>query len=44
MASHLLILGNSATALSAVRAIRTHGGEQRIAIVSGEECAACLGV
>jgi NAD(P)H-nitrite reductase large subunit len=40
MAAHLLILGNSAAAISAVRAIRAHGGEQRITIVSREECSA----
>jgi nitrite reductase (NADH) large subunit len=40
MPDHLLILGNSAAALSAARAIRSRGGEQSITIVSREECSA----
>jgi NAD(P)H-nitrite reductase large subunit len=40
MPDHLLIIGNSAAALSAVRAIRSHGGEQPITIVSREQCSA----
>lgn len=38
MPRHLLILGNSAAALSAVRAIRARGGDERISIVSKEAC------
>jgi len=40
MPEHLLILGNSAAALAAVRGIRAHGGEQPITIVSREEWSA----
>ena len=40
MPEHIVILGNSAAALSAVRAIRSHGGEQPLTIVSREECSA----
>jgi len=40
MPEQLLILGNSAAALSAVRAIRARGGEQQVTIVSKETCTA----
>jgi NAD(P)H-nitrite reductase large subunit len=40
MPDRLLILGNSAAALAAVRAIRARGGEQAITIVSREPCSA----
>ena len=40
MPQRLLILGNSAAALSAARAIRARGGEQPITMVSREECSA----
>jgi nitrite reductase (NADH) large subunit len=36
----LLVLGNSAAALSAVRAVRAHGGTARITMVSAEACPA----
>lgn len=38
MTERLLILGNSAAALAAVRAYRAHGGEGRITLVSRETC------
>ena len=38
MPRHLVIIGNSAAALSAVRAIRARGGAEQITIVSKEEC------
>lgn len=37
---HLLVLGNSAAALTAVRAYRAHGGTARITMVSAESCPA----
>jgi len=37
---HLLVLGNSAAALTAVRAYRAHGGAARVTMVSAEACAA----
>jgi NAD(P)H-nitrite reductase large subunit len=40
MPERLLILGNSAAALAAVRAIRARGGEQTITIASKESCTA----
>lgn len=39
-APRLLVLGNSAAALSAVRAVRAHGGTARITMVSAESCPA----
>jgi NAD(P)H-nitrite reductase large subunit len=38
MPRHLVVVGNSAAALSAVRAIRARGGGERITMVSKEEC------
>lgn len=40
MPERILILGNSAAAIAAVRAIRARGGEQTITMVSGEDCTA----
>ncbi len=40
MSERIAILGNSAAAIAAVRAIRTRGGEQSITMVSGEDCTA----
>ena len=40
MPRRLLILGNSAAALAAVRAIRARGGGERITMVSREQCSA----
>ena len=40
MSERILILGNSAAAIAAVNAIRTHGGEQPITMVSNEDCTA----
>ena len=40
MSERILILGNSAAAIAAVRAIRTRGGKQAIAMVSNEACTA----
>ena len=37
---HLLVLGNSGAALSAVRAYRAHGGAARVTMVSPEPCPA----
>lgn len=37
---HLLVLGNSAAALTAVRAYRAHGGAARVTMVSAEDCPA----
>jgi len=34
----LVILGNSAAALSAIRAIRSRGGDEQVTVVSREEC------
>jgi NAD(P)H-nitrite reductase large subunit len=34
----LVILGNSAAALSAIRAIRSRGGDEHVTVVSREEC------
>ena len=39
-AGHLLVLGNSAAALTAVRAYRAHGGAARVTMVSSEDCPA----
>lgn len=40
MSERILILGNSAAAIAAVNAIRDHGGEQPITMVSNEDCTA----
>jgi len=40
MAERILILGNSAAAIAAVRAIRAHGGDRTITMVSAEDCMA----
>jgi nitrite reductase (NADH) large subunit len=40
MCERVLILGNSAAAIAAVRAIRARGGRQAIAMVSSEPCVA----
>jgi NAD(P)H-nitrite reductase large subunit len=37
---HLLVLGNSAAALTAVRVYRAHGGAARVTMVSAEACPA----
>ncbi len=40
MSERILILGNSAAAIAAVRAIRARGGKQAITMVSNENCTA----
>ena len=40
MPERIVILGNSAAALAAARAIRSRGGEQSLTMISREECAA----
>jgi NAD(P)H-nitrite reductase large subunit len=40
MSERILILGNSAAAIAAVRAIRARGGDRAISMVSAEDCTA----
>ena len=40
MSERILVLGNSAAAIAAVKAIRARGGEQAITMVSNEDCTA----